>query len=90
MFELAADIIKRAKDPADRPAVLDALTRTALDTVVGAISWGKGPVKNVAKTPLAGGQWRMTPQGPFKYDLVLTSNAGAPAVPVADRLQAIG
>lgn len=90
LFELAADILKRAKDPAERPAVLDALTRTSLDTVVGPISWGKGPVKNVAKTPLVGGQWRMTPAGPFKYDLVITSNAGAPAIPVADRMQAIG
>ena len=90
LFELAADILKRAKDPADRSAVLDALTRTGLDTVVGPIAWGKRPVKNVAKTPLVGGQWRMTPGGPFKYDLVITANAGAPAVPVADRMQAIG
>ncbi len=89
LFELASDILKRAKDPADRPAVLQALTQTKLDTVVGPIAWGKGPVKNVAKTPLVGGQWRMTPQGPFKYDLVVTTNTIAPMVPVASQMQAI-
>lgn len=89
LFELAGDIIKRAKDPTDRPAMLEALTRTNLDTVVGHIAWEKGPVKNVAKTPLVGGQWRMTPQGPFKYDLVITSNTIAPAIPAADRMQPI-
>src|SRR3546814_3541774 len=46
-------------------------------TVVGPIAWGKGPVKNVAKTPLVGGQWRQG--GAFKYDLVITSNETAPS-----------
>ena len=35
-------------------------------------------MKNVAKTPLVGGQWRRTPNGPFKYDLLITDNSIAP------------
>ncbi|HJS85338.1 MAG TPA: ABC transporter substrate-binding protein [Acetobacteraceae bacterium] len=89
LFELAADITKRAADPLDRPAVLDALTRTSLDTVVGHIAWDHGPVKNVAKTPLVGGQWRLTRGGPFPYELVVTTNTIAPMIPVASQMQPI-
>ena len=31
-----------------------------LDTIVGHVDWTSGPVPNVAKTPLVGGQWRGT------------------------------
>jgi branched-chain amino acid transport system substrate-binding protein len=89
LFELAADIFKRAENPADRPAVLASLTATRLNTIVGPIAWGSGPVKNVAKTPLVGGQWRMTGAG-GGYDLVITSNKIAPMVPVGDKMQPIG
>jgi branched-chain amino acid transport system substrate-binding protein len=89
LFELAADILKRAENPSDRPAVLAALTATKLDTIVGPIAWGGGPVKNVAKTPLVGGQWRMGAKA-GGYDLVITSNTIATMVPVADHMQPIG
>jgi branched-chain amino acid transport system substrate-binding protein len=89
LFELAADVLKRAHDPSDREAVLAALTATRLATIVGPIAWGGGPVKNVAKTPLAGGQWRATQGGQFPFDLVITTNAAAPGVPVADHMQPI-
>jgi branched-chain amino acid transport system substrate-binding protein len=89
LFELAADILKRAENPSDRPAVLAALTATKLDTIVGPIAWGGGPVKNVAKTPLVGGQWRMGGKA-GSYDLVITSNTIATMVPVADHMQPIG
>ncbi len=90
LLELAADIVARASDPTDPNAVLAALVATNLNTVVGPISWGHGPVKNVAKTPMCGGQWRATPGGPFKYDLVITENSLAPNIPVASTMQAIG
>jgi branched-chain amino acid transport system substrate-binding protein len=87
LCELAVDVLGRAADPTDRDKVLAALTATSLDTIVGPISWGKGPVKNVAKTPLVGGQWRVTPGGPYKYDLVITENAGAPNIPAAGKME---
>jgi len=87
LFEVAADVMKRAKAPGERAATLDALVKTDLHTIVGPIAWGKGPVKNVAKTPLVGGQWRHG--GAFKYDLVITSNATAAMIPAGGKMEAI-
>jgi branched-chain amino acid transport system substrate-binding protein len=87
LFEVAADVVKRAKTAGDRGAILDALVKTDLETIVGPIAWGKGPVKNVAKTPLVGGQWRRG--GAFKYDLVITSNKTAPSIPAGGKMEPI-
>ncbi len=70
--------------------VAKAMAATKLDTIVGTVDFSKGPVRNVAKTPLVGGQWRRTPAGPFKYDLRITSNAIAPMIPVQDKMQPLG
>jgi branched-chain amino acid transport system substrate-binding protein len=72
LCELAADVIGRASDPTNPDKVLDSLVATNLHTIVGPVSWGNGPVKNVCKTPLVGGQWRYTPGNPYPYDLVVT------------------
>jgi branched-chain amino acid transport system substrate-binding protein len=87
LFEVAADILKRSADAQDPAANLDALVKTKLNTIVGPIAWGSGPVKNVAKTPLASGQWRATSGGPFKYDLVIVANGLAPQIPVGGKME---
>jgi branched-chain amino acid transport system substrate-binding protein len=87
LFEVAIDALKRSADIGDRKAVLKAVTETKLDTIVGPVAWGSGPVKNVAKTPLVGGQWRLSQGGPFKYDLVITSNETAPNIPTGGDMQ---
>jgi branched-chain amino acid transport system substrate-binding protein len=90
LFEVAVDTLKRAKDLGDGAAIRDALAATSLETIVGKVEWGKGPVKNVAKTPLAGGQWRKNAGGgKGKYELVVVDNSQAPMVPVADKLKPI-
>jgi len=86
LFEIAVDVLGRASDPTDRDKVLAALVATNINTVVGPISWSKGPVKNVAKTPLVGGQWRLTTSGPYKYDLIITENATAPQIPATGKM----
>ena len=88
LFEVAVDVLKRSKGAGERASVLDAIAKTRLDTIVGPIAWGAGPVKNVAKTPLVGGQWRRG--GAFKYDLVITDNKTAPNIPVAGKMEPIG
>lgn len=87
LFELAVDILKRTEEIGNSHAVRDALLKTDLNTVVGPISWKNGPVKNVAKTPLVSGQWRLGTDN--KYDLIVTSNATAPAIPLGGDMQAI-
>jgi branched-chain amino acid transport system substrate-binding protein len=84
LFEVAVDALKRAKDLGRPAAVRDALLATKLDTIVGPIAWGKGPVKNVAKTPLVGGQW--VKGKAFPHDLVIVNNATAPNIPTAAKL----
>lgn len=87
LFEVAADVLKRAGGPGDPETIVEALKATSIETVVGTVDWTSGPVPNVAKTPLVGGQWRLG--GSFKYDLVITSNSQAPNIPAGDELQLI-
>ncbi len=87
LFEVAADALKRSGDPMDFDRVRDALAETDLNTVVGPVNFQNGPVPNVSKTPLVGGQWRLG--GTFKYDMVVTANGNAPEVPLGGDMEAI-
>jgi branched-chain amino acid transport system substrate-binding protein len=92
LFELAIDVMKRAKDPTDADSVVEAIAATKLDTLVGPIAWdGKGlppfAAKNIAKTPLVGGQWRLKDSG--GYDLIIVENALAPNIPLGGKMEAI-
>jgi len=84
LFEVALDSLKRSKDVHGKAAIRDALVATKLDTIVGPIDWSHGPVKNVAKTPLVGGQWRKGDK--FMYDLTIVTNKQAPAIPTGGAL----
>jgi branched-chain amino acid transport system substrate-binding protein len=83
MFEVAVDVIKRAKDPTDKAALRDAIVATNLKTTVGTVDWSKGPMKNVCKTPLVAGQWVKGKE--HKYDLVVVANTEAADIPVAQK-----
>lgn len=92
LFEVAADAIKRASDPTDGDALAAAVASTNLNTVVGNIAWGKENVpsfarKNVAKTPLVGGQWRRRNDGGF--DLIIVENGNAPEIPLGGTLESL-
>ena len=92
LFELAVDVAKRSGDVGDNNAVVKAIAATKLDTVVGPIAWdGKNlppfAAKNIAKTPLVGGQWRRRDGG--KYDIVITDNKTAPEIPVGGKMEPI-
>lgn len=90
LFEVAADALKRAADLDEADALRDAIRSIKLRTIVGPIDFSAGPVPNVAKTPLAGGQWRRSEGGKRKFELVLVDNSQAPDVPVTDKLRPIG
>jgi branched-chain amino acid transport system substrate-binding protein len=62
--------------------------RTDLRTIVGPVAWGKGPVKNVTRTPLVGGQWVRGKK--YKYELVVVDNRTAPEVPTGGKLKLLG
>jgi branched-chain amino acid transport system substrate-binding protein len=79
LFEIAADVLNRSSDLEKKESIRDAIAATNLQTVVGTVAWGHGPVKNVAKTPLVGGQWVKGKKYPF--ELVIVENATAPIIP---------
>ncbi len=87
LFEVAADTLKRTADVTSKASIRDALVATNVNTIVGPISWASGPVKNVAKTPLVGGQWVKGQK--HMFDLVIVNNQTAPNIPTAGELKPI-
>ncbi|MDJ1008463.1 MAG: ABC transporter substrate-binding protein [Paracoccaceae bacterium] len=92
LFEVAADAMGRVDDTSDPDAVSEAIAATALDTIVGRLAWdGAGlppfAARNVTKTPLVGGQWRLKDGG--GYDLVVVDNQTAPDVPTGGAMEEI-
>ncbi len=80
-----------AADPGDSAAVVAAIAATKLDTIVGPIAWNGTNLppfaaKNVAKTPLVGGQWRLKDKG---YELVIIDNKTAPEIPTGGTMEPI-
>jgi branched-chain amino acid transport system substrate-binding protein len=82
IFELAIDVLKRAKSKSSTD-ILASIVATDYKSIVGPINWAKGPVKNVCKTPLVGGQWTITPTA---QKLTITEDATAPEIPVGGKL----
>lgn len=87
LFEVVADVTKRAADLDDPQSVVEAIQATQLNTMVGAVNWSTGPVKNVSKTPLVAGQWQKPAD---KLELVITTNVQAPEIPVGGELKLLG
>lgn len=87
LFEVAVDVLKRAKDITKKESIRDAILATDLQTVVGQVSWKGGPVKNVGRTPLVGGQWVRGKNR--KYDLIVVNNDTAPGILADAKVQPI-
>jgi branched-chain amino acid transport system substrate-binding protein len=93
LFEVLVDVLKRESDIRDADAVAAAIAATDLDTIVGPIRWDGANLppfaqKNVTKTPLVGGQWRMSDDGLFR--LAIVDNQTYPDIPLTGDMQAIG
>lgn len=84
IWEVALDVVKRSKDLSDPKSILAAITSTDLQTIVGPVKWDGKPVKNVSKTPLAGGQW-VKKDG--KFQLTIVANPEAAQIPVGGKLK---
>lgn len=85
LFEVVANVISRTEDAEDPEALLAAIASTRLDTIVGPLDFSKGPVKNVTKTPLVGGQWQRSESGELSLEIV--ANAPAPEIPVTAEMK---
>jgi branched-chain amino acid transport system substrate-binding protein len=87
LFEVAVAAIG-ASDSIESADLAAALSGLSVDTIVGPVDWTAGPVPNVAKTPLVGGQWRQKSGG--GYDLVVVENALEPSIPLGGKMEALG
>jgi branched-chain amino acid transport system substrate-binding protein len=90
LFDAAAAALKASGNPTDKAAVAKAIGSLEVDTPVGHLAWGKGPVANVVATPVVGGQWIKSTSGKFPLDFVICDNAADRNVPVATELKAYG
>jgi branched-chain amino acid transport system substrate-binding protein len=87
LFEVGLDALKRTASLDDRTAIVAAIKATNLATIVGPISWAKGPVPNVTKTPLVGGQWGLLKTRQPRFDITIVSNRSATNIPVGGKLR---
>src|SRR6267143_2441362 len=83
LFEVAIDVLKRAKNLSEPSSILEAIVATDYDSIVGPIKWSGKPVKNVSKTPLVAGQWRKRDN---EFELVICEDATAPNINAQDKL----
>ncbi len=79
LFEVTVDVLQRTENIDDAASIVEAIKATNLDTIVGTVDWSSGPVPNVAKTPLVGGQWQVGETYPF--ELNVTANDTFPGIP---------
>ncbi len=87
LFEVVADVTKRAADLEDPEAIVAAINGTNLDTIVGNVNWANGPINNVTKTPLVAGQWQKDGDA---MDLKIVANSAAPNIPLTGELKLLG
>ena len=92
LLEVAVDSLKRSDDPTDAKANVAAIGKTDLSTIVGHVAFGNPALppfarKNIAKTPLVGGQWRLRDNG--KYEIVVVDNQTASIIPVGGKMEAM-
>jgi len=84
LFEVVADVIRRADDLDDPAAIVSAIAATNLNTIVGPVNWANGPINNVTKTPLVAGQWQREGDS---MELKIVANSAAPEIPTTGELK---
>jgi len=85
LFEVAAAALTKAR-ALSRPGIAAAIATLRANTIAGPLNWNSGPVKNVATTPLVGGQWR---KAVGTYELVIVANKHHPSIPAAGHMEPI-
>jgi branched-chain amino acid transport system substrate-binding protein len=87
LFDVATAALKKSGDPKNKKKVAAAMKTLQVDTPVGHLRWGKGPVANVVATPIPGTQWRKAAKGPFKLDLLFVEHSADPKIPIQTKLK---
>jgi len=85
VYEVAVDALSRTADIDDKASIVAAIKETKIDTIAGPVDWSTGPVPNVSKTPLVGGQWIKGER--FPYELEIVNNSTAPEIELTGEVQ---
>lgn len=86
LFEVLTAALAAVTTLDDKAKIAQAIGNAKLVSMVGPITFGarvgdQTPVpRNVAKTPLVGGQWVRSTTGANPYDMVITTNTGNPNI----------
>ena len=86
LFEVATAMLEKSASLKEAD-LQKALSTLKTDTIVGPVDFTSGPVPNVSKTPLVGGQWRLQSDGTYK--VVIVSNSQAPQIPLGGKMEKI-
>src|SRR5208337_1392252 len=87
LFETAIDALKRTQNLDDPGSIRDAIAKMDYASIVGPISFAKGPYPNCCQTPLVIGQWKKG--NTFPFDLLNVDNTTAPNIPVGGQMTPI-
>lgn len=88
LLDAGVAALKASGNPKDKAALAKALSTLQTTTMMGKVDFTKGPVGNVSSVPMIGAQWvRPAAGSKYKYEYVLTENAGDPKVPVAVKVK---
>jgi branched-chain amino acid transport system substrate-binding protein len=85
LFEAGIAALKASGDPKSPEKVAEALRKLQQETVIGRLDFAGSGVANVSKIRVVGGQWHVPQSG--KPELVITSNATAPEVPIQRKFE---
>lgn len=88
LIEVGLAALKASGNPLDKAAVAAVMPTLSVDTTIGKVAWGAGPVPNVCVTSIMGGQW-IKGTGAFAVDWVLIENVNDPNVQPQAKLQPI-
>jgi branched-chain amino acid transport system substrate-binding protein len=87
LFDVAQAVLRKSGDPKSKKKVAAAMKTLQVETPLGHLRWGKGPVPNVVPTPIPGGQWRKAAKGPFKLLWVYCEHSADPKIPIQSKLR---
>jgi branched-chain amino acid transport system substrate-binding protein len=87
LFDVGTAALKASGNPKDKAKVANAMKTLKVETPVGVLHWGKGPVPNVVQTPIPGGQWIKATRGPFKLEWVFCEHTDDPSIPIQAHLK---
>ena len=84
LFDAGIAALTASGNPNDKAAVAAAIGKLSVETPVGRLSWGSGPVANVVVIPIIDGQWVKGAKWPVEWKS--TENFNDTKVPIEAKL----